>query len=63
MWARRAVHEDERKHWIEVDLHGPLRRHVILPEGFSLRAIAGSRLYGVATGALDVQCVAFLDRR
>lgn len=63
VWARRAVHEDERQHWTEVDLHGPLRRHVILPEGFSLRAIADGRLYGVATDELDVQRVAFLDRR
>lgn len=63
VWARRAVHEDERQHWTEVDLHGPLRRHVILPEGFSLRAIAGGRLYGVATDELDIQRVAFLDRQ
>ena len=63
VWARRAVHEDERQHWTEVDLHGPLRRHVILPEGFSLRAIAGGRLYGIASDELGVQRVAFLDRR
>ena len=63
VWARRAVHQDERQHWTEVDLHGPLRHHVILPEGFSLRAIADGRLYGVATDELGVQRVAFLDRR
>ena len=60
-WARRIVHGDERQHWTEVDLHGPLRRHVILPGRFSLRAIAGGKLYGVARDDLDVQRVAFLD--
>lgn len=61
VWARRAVREDERQHWTEVDLHGPLRRHVILPERFSLRAIVGGRLYGVATDELGVQHAATLD--
>ncbi len=63
VWARRAVHEDERQHWTEVDLYGPLRRHFILPERFSLRAIAGGKLYGVARDEMDVQRVAFLDPR
>jgi hypothetical protein len=63
VWARRAVHEDERQHWTEVDLYGPLRRQVILPERFSLRAIVGGKLYGVARDELGVQRVAFLDRR
>ena len=63
VWARRAVHEDERQHWTEVDLYGSLRRHVILPERFSLRAIAGGKLYGVATDDLGVQRVALLDPR
>ena len=61
VWARRAVHEDERQHWTEVDLYGPLRRQVILPERFSLRAIAGGKLYGVARDELGVQHVATLD--
>ena len=63
VWARRAVHDDERQHWTEVDLYGPLRRHVILPARFSLRAIAGGKLYGVATDELGVQRVALLDPR
>ena len=63
VWARRAVHEDERQHWIEVDLYGPLRRHVILPERFSLRAIEDGKLYGVASDELGVQRVALLDHR
>lgn len=62
-WVRHAVHEDERQHWTEVDLYGSLRRHVILPERFSLRAIAGGKLYGVARDELDVQRVALLDPR
>ena len=62
-WVRRAVHEDKRQHWTEVDLYGPLRRHVILPARFSLRAIAGGKLYGVATDELGVQRVALLDPR
>ena len=62
VWAQRAVHGDERRHWTEVDLQGPLRRQVILPERFSLRAIAGGKLYGVARDELDVQRVAFLER-
>ncbi len=61
VWARRAVHEDERQHWTEVDLSGTLRRHVILPERFFLRAITGGKLYGVATGELGVQRVATLE--
>ena len=63
VWARGAVHEDERQHWTEVDLYGPLRRRFILPERFSLRAIADDKLYGVATDELGVQRVAVLDRR
>ena len=63
VWARRAVHGDERQHWTEVDLDGPLRRHVILPERFSLRAIAGGRLYGVARDDMDLPRVATLALR
>ncbi|MDE0072477.1 MAG: 6-bladed beta-propeller [Gammaproteobacteria bacterium] len=63
VWARRIVYGDDRQHWTEVDLHGPPRQQVILPERFSLRAIAGGRLYGVARDELDVQRVAFLDLR
>ena len=63
VWARRAVHEDERQHWTEIDLDGPLRRQVILPERFSLRAIVGGKLYGVARDELGVQHVALLGRR
>ncbi len=48
-WVRRVVRGDERQHWTEVDLQGPLRRQVILPERFSLRAIMGGKLYGVAS--------------
>ena len=62
VWAQRIVHGDDRQHWTKVDLHGSLRRQVILPERFSLRAIAGGKLYGVARDQLDVQRVAFLDR-
>jgi len=62
VWAQRVVDGDERQHWTEVDLQGPLRRHFILPERFSLRAIAGGKLYGVARDELDVQRVAILDR-
>ncbi|MYH48421.1 MAG: 6-bladed beta-propeller [Gammaproteobacteria bacterium] len=61
VWAQRAVHGDERQHWTEVDVQGPLRRQGILPERFSLRAIAGGKLYGVARDELDVQRVAILD--
>jgi len=61
--VRRVVRGDERQHWTEVDLQGPLRRQVILPERFSLRAIMGGKLYGVASDELDVQRVAFLDLR
>lgn len=62
VWAQRAVHGDERQHWTEVDLYGPHRRQVILPERFSLRAITGGRLYGVARDELGVQRVGLLDR-
>ena len=62
VWAQRAVHGDERQHWTEVDLYGPLRRQIILPERFSLRAIAGGKLYGVARDELGVQRVGLLDR-
>ncbi len=62
VWARQAVYEDERQHWTEVDLYGPLRRQVVLPERFSLRAIVGGKLYGVASDELGVQRVALLDR-
>ena len=62
VWAQRAVHGDERQHWTEVDLYGPLRRQVILPERFSLRAITGGKLYGVARDELGVQRVGLLDR-
>ncbi|MDE0075861.1 MAG: 6-bladed beta-propeller [Gammaproteobacteria bacterium] len=62
VWAQGAVHGDERQHWTEVDLQGPLRRQVILPERFSLRAIAGGKLHGVARDELDVQRVAILAR-
>ncbi len=58
VWARRAVYGDERQHWTEVDLHGSLGRHFILPERFSLRAIADGKLYGVARDEMDVQRVA-----
>ena len=63
VWARQAVYGDERQHWTEVDLHGTLRRRVILPERFSLRAIVGGKLYGVASDELGVQRVALLDPR
>ena len=62
VWAQRAVHGDERQHWTEVDLYGPLRRQVILPERFSLRAITGGKLYGVARDELGIQRVGLLDR-
>ncbi|MXY31495.1 MAG: 6-bladed beta-propeller [Gammaproteobacteria bacterium] len=62
VWAQRVVDGDERQHWTEVDLQGSLRRHFILPERFSLRAIADGKLYGVARDELDVQRLAILDR-
>ena len=51
---------DDSKVWAR---GGPLRRQFILPESFSLRAIADDKLYGVATDELGVQRVAVLDRR
>ena len=55
-WLRQGV-DDERGHWVVVDIATMRKRLVILPERFRLTAIHGGLLYGVARDELDVPSV------
>jgi len=58
-WLRQGV-DDERGHWVVVDIDTMRKWLVILPERFQLRDVRGGLLYGVATDALDVPSVGAL---
>lgn len=62
-WLRQAV-DDDREHWMVV-IPGVVEMvRAVFPERFSLKAVHGGRLYGVATDELDVPSVgAFVDPR
>ena len=55
-WLRQGV-DDERGHWVVVDIETMQKWVVILPERFRLRDVRGDLLYGVATDELDVPSV------
>ena len=58
-WLRQGV-DDERGHWVVVDIETMRKRLVILPERFRLTAIHGGLLYGVVRDELDVPSVGAL---
>ena len=55
-WLRQGV-DDERGHWVVIDIETMRKRVVILPERFRLRDVSGDLLYGVARDELDVPSV------
>ena len=55
-WLRQGV-DDERGHWVVVDIETMRKWVVILPERFRLRDVRGDVLYGVARDELDVPSV------
>jgi len=58
-WLRQGV-DDERGHWVVVDIDTMRKWLVILPERFQLRDVRGGLLYGVVTDELDVPSVGAL---
>lgn len=58
-WLRQGV-DDERGHWVVIDIETMRKWLVILPERFRLRDVRGGLLYGVATDELDVPSVGAL---
>jgi len=58
-WLRQGV-DDERGHWVVVDIETMRKWMVILPERFRLRDVRGDLLFGVATDELDVPSVGAL---
>lgn len=58
-WLRQGV-DDERGHWIVVDIETMTKRMVILPERFRLTDVWGDLLYGAARDELDVPRVGAL---
>ncbi|MDE2803994.1 MAG: 6-bladed beta-propeller [Gemmatimonadota bacterium] len=55
-WLRQGV-DDERGHWVVVDIATMRKRAVILPERFRLTSVYGGLLYGVTRDELDVPSV------
>ncbi len=58
-WLRQGV-DDERGHWVVVDIETMRERVVILPERFRLTSVYGGLLYGVARDELDIPSVGAL---
>lgn len=58
-WLRQGV-DDERGHWVVVDIETMRKWVVILPERFRLTSVYGGLLYGVARDELDVPSVGAL---
>lgn len=55
-WLRQGV-DDERGHWVVVDIETMRKWVVILPERFRLTDVRGDLLYGVVRDELDVPSV------
>ena len=55
-WLRQGV-DDERQHWVVVDVETMGTWAVVLPERFRLTSVYGDLLYGVARDELDVPSV------
>lgn len=55
-WLRQGV-DDERGHWVVVDIETMRKWMVILPDRFRLTSVYGGLLYGVARDELDVPSV------
>lgn len=55
-WLRQGV-DDERGHWVVVDIETMQKWMVILPDRFRLTSVYGGLLYGVARDELDVPSV------
>ncbi len=58
-WLRQGV-DDDRGHWVVVDIATMRKRVVILPERFRLTSVYGGLLYGVARDELDIPSVGAL---
>lgn len=58
-WLRQGV-DDDRGHWVVVDIETMRKRVVILPERFRLTSVYGGLLYGVARDELDIPSVGAL---
>ena len=58
-WLRQGV-DDERGHWVVVDIETSRKWMVILPERFGLTSVYGGLLYGVVRDELDVPGVGAL---
>ncbi len=55
-WLRQGV-DDERGHWVVVDIEAMQKWVVILPDRFRLTSVYGGLLYGVTRDELDVPSV------